>query len=156
MNQELLFFIITSGLLIIGVLIDSWQDKCIVDDFRKWQGLATAYGWVSPSTYKWKFWGNANKLYDITVIDLTLIIVTGWWWALFWLPIHWWLWWLAHDLTTGWFILGKPLHISSDKISQFFGKAFQQSGALMLGWKLLWLFLLVMGYLKLSFNINLL
>ena len=149
MKQELLFFIITSGALIVGVLIDSWQDKEIMNDFHR--------GDCNFNTlmHKWKFWGNANKLYDITVIDLVLIIVTGWWWAIFWLPIHWWLWWMMHDLSTGWFILGKPLHISSDKISQYFGRIFQQSGLFMLGWRLLWLFLLTMGYLTLSFGITL-
>ena len=149
MNTELLFFIITSGALIVGVLIDSWQDKEITDDLDR--------GDCNRNTlmYKWKFWGNANKLYDITVMDLALIIVTGWWWALFWLPIHWWLWWFTHDLSTGWFILGKPLHISSDPISQFFGRIFQQSGLLMLIWRLVWLFLLVMSYLTFSFDITL-
>ena len=64
MKQELLFFIITSGALIVGVLIDSWQDKEIMNDFHR--------GDCNFNTlmHKWKFWGDANKLYDITVIDL--------------------------------------------------------------------------------------
>jgi hypothetical protein len=66
----------------------------------------------------------------------------------------WLLWWTVHDVTTGWFILGKPLHISSDPISQWFGRAFQQSGVVMLAWRLFWLFMLIAGYLMLSFNIK--
>ena len=152
MEKELLFFIITSVTLIIGICIDSWQDKEVNDEIRKFRRLITE-NLVPDGNNSWKFWGNANKLYDITVIDLILIIVTGWWWALLWLPIHWLLWWTVHDLTTGWFILKKPLHISSDPISQFFGEMAQQSGVLMLGWRLWWLFLGTMGYLTLSFNI---
>ena len=154
MERELLFFIITSGALIAGVLIDSWQDKCVVREINKYMKLRTTHAYPTRDN-RWKFWGNANKLYDITVMNLTLVIVTGWWWALFWLPIHWWLWWLAHDLTTGWFILGKPLHISSDKISQFFGKAFLQSGILQLGYRLFILYMALTAYFQLSFNISL-
>ena len=154
MNQELLFFILTSVIVIAGTTIASWQDKLVVDEIRKYMRLRPDHAYPARDN-KWKFWGNLYALFTISAIIIVQMVLMHWWYALLWFPIQWLLWWTAHDLTTGWFILGKPLHISSDKISQYFGRAFQQSGWLMLGWRLLWLFLLTMGYLMLSFNIGL-
>ncbi len=166
MEKELILFIAVSAALIFGTAIYSVADKNVVEEQRKHKLLLNwvidkiapanrPYDLLKASGYAWKTWGNIGAIYDITVTVIVVVIATGWWWALLWLPIYMWLWWLFHDLFTGWFILGKPLHISSDPISQYFGRAFQQSGLLLLGWKLLWLFMLTMGYLGLSFNITL-
>jgi hypothetical protein len=148
MNTELLFFILTSAFVIAGTTIDAWHDKEVIEDFRRMDG--------NPNfpMYKWKTWGNFYALFTISVVITLLIALEHWWCAFMWYPIMWLLWWTVHDVTTGWFILGKPLHISSDPISQWFGRAFQQSGVVMLAWRLFWLFMLIAGYLMLSFNIK--
>ena len=154
MNTELLFFILTAAFVIAGTTIDSWQDKHVKDMIRFLKSKGTLFAFHPiEAELKWKTWGNIYALFTISVLITCLIALEHWWYALMWYPIMWLLWWTVHDLTTGWFILGKPLHISSDPISQFFGRIFQQSGLLMLGWRLLWLFLLVMTYLGISFNI---
>jgi hypothetical protein len=157
MNTELLFFILTAAFVIAGTTIDSWHDKHVQDMIRLLKA-SRATGMINyhpiQSNLRWKFWGNFYALFTISVVITAQIALEHWWYAFAWYPIMWLLWWTVHDLTTGWFILGKPLHISSDPISQWFGAAFQQSGWLMLGWRLLWLFLLTTGYLMLSFNIK--
>jgi hypothetical protein len=155
MNTELLFFILTAAFVIAGTTIAAWVDKLVTDELRKLRHKVPLNEIYGLRNDKWKFWGNFYALFTISVVITLLIALEHWWYALLWFPIMWLLWWTVHDLTTGWFILGKPLHISSDPISQFFGRIFQQSGWLMLGWRLLWLFLLTMGYLTLSFNITL-
>lgn len=156
MNTELLFFIITAAFVIAGTTIDSWHDKLVVDNFRMFVKYINRQKLASPiPDNKWKFWGNLYALFTISVLITLLIALEHWWGALLWYPIHWLLWWIVHDFTTGWFILGKPLHISSDPISQFFGRMCQQWGWLYLSVRLVWLFLMVMAYLMLSFNIRL-
>lgn len=147
MNTELLFFILTAAFVIAGTTIDAWHDKLVCKQVNY------TYADTAILKYSWKTWGNFYALFTISAVITVQIALMQWWYALLWYPIMWLLWWTVHDLTTGWFILNKPLHISSDKISQMFGRMFQQSGWLMLGWKLLWLFLLVTGYLMLRFNI---
>jgi hypothetical protein len=156
MNTELLFFILTAAFVIAGTTIASWQDKLIVDAIHHafWIGRESATISETFTRPAWKTWGNVYALFTISVVITCQIALEHWWYAFLWYPIMWLLWWTVHDLTTGWFILGKPLHISSDPISQFFGRIFQQSGWFMLGWRLWWLFLLTMGYLRVSFNIK--
>jgi hypothetical protein len=153
MNQELLFFIITSAFVIIGTTWESWPDKLVVDEIKKFRKLITEEA-VPDRNNSWKAWQNSKALGDIMFVTWVLICLEQWWYAILWIPIQMLLWWTVHDLTTGWFILGKPLHISSDPISQYFGAASLQKGWLMLGWRLWWLFLLTAGYLMLSFNIK--
>jgi len=153
MNTELLFFILTAAFVIAGTTIASWQDKLVVDEIRKYMKLRPDHAYPTRNN-SWKTWGNFYALFTSSVVITVQIALEQWWYAFMWYPIMWLLWWTIHNLTTGWFILGKPLHISSDPISQYFGATFLQNGWIMLGWRLLWLFLLTAGYLMLNFNIR--
>lgn len=154
MNTELLFFILTSVFVIAGTTIAARVDKLVVDQIRILMKLITEEV-IPDRESNWKTWGNFYALFSISVIIIIQIALTQWWYAFMWLPVQWLLWWIVHDFTTGWFILGKPLHISSDPISQWFGEICQQWGWLYLSVRLVWLFLMVMAYLMLSFNIRL-
>lgn len=155
MEQELIFFIIISAYVIIDTILDSWHDKKVTDELQKLRFSMPLNKIYDLRDDSWKMWGNINALSDITFIIVVIIILTHWMWIVFWIPIHWLLWWIMHDTFTGKFILNKWFHLSSDPISQFFGRMFQQSGGIFFAGRIFILFLLVMTYLGLSFNITL-
>jgi len=150
METEILMFTLTVIAVTLGTVIASWQDKCITDEIKKYRfrNETVIMNPIKPS-YAWKTWGNIYALFVIFAIISVQVVLGRWTYMFMWYPIMWLLWWTVHDLTTGWFILKKPLHISSDPISQYFGAVFLQSGFLMLVWRLFWLTLLTLIYLNL-------
>ena len=152
--NELTAFIAFTAVVISLTIFDSMHDALVVSEIRKYMKLRPDHAYPTRDN-TWKLVGNVVALGWISFFTLFNGFYFSNWYILFWLPIFYLTWWITHDFFTGWFILGKPLHISSDPISQFFGRMCQQWGWLYLGMRLIWLFLLVMAYLMLSFNIRL-
>jgi hypothetical protein len=151
MNIEILFFILTSVVVIVVTIIDSWHDKLVVDSMRilkKYMSPDKISSFRSGEN-KWKFWGNIYALSTITLMDILLIALKHWWWAFFWIPIHWLLWSAVHDTFTGKFIMNDWWHVSSDKITQVYARMAQQSGILMFAGKIFILIIIVLSYLSL-------
>lgn len=148
MIETLVFIVCIVGVVCLTIA-DAWHDNLVTKELQKLRHkipINEIYGLRDDS---WKFWGNFVALGWITFLCGVIILVTEKWIVLMWIPILYLTWWIVHDFFTGWFILGKPLHLSSDKITQWCARTFIQNGWIYLMVRLGWLAGMILIYFAL-------
>ncbi len=132
--KERTLFLIAVVFIIIMTVIEARQDYWII--------TSGATGGI------WKLWGNALCFGWILAGGLTISYMRRSWTIVLWIPILWMIWWMTHDTAIGIFLAGNPFHVGMGDFDQFFGRIFQQSGALYLFIRAFWLALMILGYLR--------
>ncbi len=148
---EIILFIVTAGVVTGLTLAEARQDYWVII----FQNLHLRTSWPHKKD-RWKFWGNFYELAWITFYSISVCYFTGFWTPLFWIPILWMIRTIFHNGFIAVMLDEKFTYLGDTGFDGRIKKICLGSGAVFLAVELFILSILILTYLSIKFNLDLL